>query len=175
MQDFAKAVCQMTNEDWTGGTDAKSMLLRLSKEHTQYFLSQKPDLNRFLIACCRKNYRLMPESCLREAVDGVERWLVSDIDTEQLKLLHYRAEGHAYFLDYADKPEELAKIERLVALVPEFEGLPLEKAKAQLMRAAYFVDYTLSFVKASRVYDPKPLDAGFLCAALLREHLKPEF
>ena len=168
----------MTKEDWNSSDDAAAMLLALHQHDPQFFAGNIEQIQRFLIACCRKNNHLIPQKGLQEGIKGAEEWLRGEIDDDELHRLNWHAEADAFHLDYSKKPEEIEDIEGIIAGIPELSEMPFEEARHLLKRAAYFAEITMVF----QGMRPKPRawlsiisrNAEFLCADLLRAHVKPE-
>ena len=168
----------MTEEEWNRSEEAASMLLALHERQPVYFADNLVQIHRFLIACCWKNAHLIPQKGLQEGLKGAEKWIAGEIDDDELNRLNWYAEGEAFTIDYAAEPYEIDEINGMISQIPQLDGMCFEEAKALLERAAHFAEITMVF----QGMQPQPRawlsiisrNAEFLCADLLREHLKPE-
>ncbi|WP_298471092.1 hypothetical protein [uncultured Erythrobacter sp.] len=164
----------MTQEEWANSNDAEAMLEALYSEEPKFFEQQVSQLHRFLIACCWKHAHLIPQQGLRDGLRGAERWIVGEIDDEELNRLNWYAEADAFFLDYAKAPAELDQIRKMITAIGELDDLSFDDARALLLEAAYFAEGSMIYPQIrpapwfERVFTSK-----FLCAKLLREHVKP--
>ena len=168
----------MTLDDWQHSDDAASVLLELHDRQPEFFTENLSHIHRFLIACCWKNARLTPQNGLREGLTGAESWLKGGIDDDELYRLNWHAEGDVFRLDYAAEPDEIDEIKAMISGIPGLDEMPFDEARELLTRAAHFAEVTIVFQSMR----PKPRAwlsiiseyAEFLCADILRDHVKPK-
>lgn len=166
----------MKKEDWAVSQNAQEMLETIHQERPNFLRTQIAQLHKYLIACCWKHKHLIPQSHLRNGLEGAERWLAGEISDDQLNELNWYAEAEAFALDYAETPEELAELHALFAGIEELQGMPFAEARQLMRDAAYFAEGSMIYSKFRKLpWVGYLLSSRFLCADLLREFLQPEF
>ncbi len=165
----------MTNEEWLNSQSASDMLVKLHAAQPRFLKSQIRNLHRFLIACCWKHGNLIPQEGLQNGLRGAERWLAGEIGDDELNRLNWYAEADAFILDYGTQPNDIVHIQALIDSIDEVRDMPFEQARTRLLDAAYFAEGAMIYplIKPSPWWD-RMFSSEFLCAQLLREHIKPE-
>lgn len=166
----------MTEEEWNSSGCAREMLAGLNDEQPHFLVSQLRPLHKFLMACCWKHKNLIPQEGLRNGLKGAERWIAGEIDDDELNRLNYYAEADAFMIDYAESADDVSLIKSLVEGIEELRELPFERARKQLLEAAYFAEGSMIYPMISSVpWVDRLFNSQFLCANLLRENIKPDF
>ncbi|MEO1731209.1 MAG: hypothetical protein AAFR64_10765, partial [Pseudomonadota bacterium] len=109
---------------------------------------------------------------------AAERWIAGEIDDEKLNELNWHAEAEAFVIDYAETPDEIAKLKTMIAGIRELDGLPFEEASERVKEAAYFAEVSMIFSGMRprvRAHKRILLASDFLCADLLRAYIQPDF
>ena len=166
----------MNKEDWAQSGNAPQMLKALHQEQPKFFASQIPQLHRFLIACCWKHKHLIPQHHLRNGLRGAEKWLEGEVTSDELNKLNWYAEAEAFAFDYAKTEDDFNKLRKLIASVPELNGMPFSEAKQLMQNAAYFAECAMIYSNFRDLpWIGRLFTSPFLCADLLRQHIKPSW
>lgn len=166
----------MMSEEWGSSDDASAMLKLLCDEQPEFFRTQIGQLHKYLIACCWKHQNLIPQEGLRDGLRGAGNWIAGKITDEELDRLNWYAEAEAFFLDYAETPEDLSAIKSLIASIDEVRELPFEQARTILLRAAYFAESVMIYPKIRPTpWNDTLFSSDLLCPDLLREFVTPDF
>ena len=116
----------MTEEEWLASDDPIAMLKALRAD----WRGEDADLlrltNRYLLACCRAIWTLLPLEASRQGVEVAERFIEDRATREEFADAEYLAEGAALFLDpFEWNPEK--EYHELKVLLPHFEWQPEEE------------------------------------------------
>jgi len=164
----------MNKEDWALCDDAPKMLKSLHQEQPVFLAKHIPQLHRFLIACCWKHKHLIPQPHLRNGLLGAERWLEGKLTNAELSDLNWYAEAEAFAFEYAKSEKDFDKLRKLIASVPELNGIGFSDAKQLMEDAAYFAEGSMVYSRINELpWVPSLLTSKFLCADLLREYIEP--
>jgi len=165
----------MTKEEWEVSKSAPDMLSALNIHNPTYFRTLIPNLHRYFLACCWKIQHLVPQKHLRNGIIGAEKWIEGKIDDEELYRLDWHAEAACFAFEYPQSPEDIEEIQVLINGIKELDGMKFAVSKELLKKAAYFVDSSMMYPKINHAPFVKSLcTSQFLCADLLREHIKPK-
>jgi hypothetical protein len=165
---------RMTAEEWLRSDDAVAMLkaLRASWRGDETELVRLT--HRYLLACCRAIWKLLPMEASRSGVEVAERYIEGRATREEFFRAEWDAEGAAFFLEpFEYEPEQGSPDERearlqyeadritcIGSLVKELEEMPGEELgrlvhlespdgatspRHLLADAAYFADSAMSY------------------------------
>ena len=166
----------MTNEEWATSKSAPAMLEALYLNDPDYFETLRPNLHRYLIACCWKIEYLIPQKHLQIGLRGAEKWIEGEITDEQLSRLDWYAEAEAFAFENVNTFERINEIKSLIESIDELAVMTFGQAKEILKSAAYFAESAMIYPKIlGPAYCKKIFQSQFLCPDLLREHIHPNF
>ena len=130
----------MTEEEWLTSDDAIAMLEAL-RDHWQ---GEEDELvriiHRYLLACCRAIWALLPMEETRLGVEVAERYIEGRATREEFAHAEYQAEGAAFFLepfewppidDAPDEPEVIRELYDRVRREREEEAPEIKQARRQ--------------------------------------------
>jgi hypothetical protein len=194
----------MTAEEWRRSEDAVAMLeaLRATWRGAEADLVRLT--HRYLLACCRAIWKLLPMEASRRGVEVAERYIEGRATREEFGLAEWEAEGAAFFLEpFEYEPEdetpearenrlryEADRQARIAPLVREVEAMPPEELRRlvrleapdaaisprQLLAdAAYFADSAIAYPGIRPRESVIQSHREFLSAALLREIVGDSF
>ena len=164
----------MTADEWQTSNDALEMLKAVrGKWRDQQARDRR--LRRYLIACGRTLWPLLPQDDSRRGVETAERHLDGEASDEERNKVEWDAEGAAFAIEYNVDPSATA------AWVQSVEALPPAQVAALihtdtgralgtrdlLLRAAYFADWVAGSPHRSPKWHVRE-HAPFLSARLLR-------
>lgn len=141
-------------------------------------------LHRFYVASCRAIWRLLPQEDSRRGVELAEQYLAGKAAAEELNKFNWYVEGAAFNIDYNVDSEAVNRWVEEVRAIPEAElrsmlhppEIALEIEPRELLkRAAYFVDFAMTYPSLTPKGPPPKSDYPFLSAALLREFVGNPF
>lgn len=188
----------MTEAEWLASEDPVAML----EEIRANWRGEEADLvrltHRYLLACCRAIWTLLPMEASRRGVEVAERYIQGRATPDEFSQAEFQAEGAAFFLDPfewepdEEDPEakgirlryEAERKERIEPLVRAVEALPAEEicrmvrttgdefdlAPRQLLAdAAYFADFAMVYPGVKPTEGAVKRHAHFLSASLLRD------
>jgi hypothetical protein len=194
----------MTAEEWRRSEDAVAMLKALRAT----WHGEESDLvrltHRYLLACCRAIWKLLPMEASRRGVEVAERYIEGQATREEFGLAEWEAEGAAFFLEpfeYEQEDEtpearegrlqyEADRRARIAPLVKEVEAMTPQElrrlvrleapdaaiAPRQLLAdAAYFADSAMAYPGIRPRESVIQRHRKFLSAAILREIVGDSF
>ena len=167
----------MTEQEWLESADARRMLEALWELYRGEELVLIPKLHRYLLACCRRISRILPDEYSRRGVDVAERRFLGKGSREEFRRARWECEGAAFNIDYDCDPPQIQRWveqtqaiprEELAALLFPPESADRIETRELLKRAAYFAHFACAYswrrlVRVPDSYSP------FLSAKLLRE------
>lgn len=193
----------MTGSQWAESSDAIAMLDFTLQRHginsdsTQHRMGYRVNselvdsgpvdpietqLHRFYVACCRKIWKLLPDSESRSGVEVAEKWLDGNATDAELEGCDRGAEGAAFGIDYNTFPDELS------AWILEVDAIPASELKTiiyppalllseidtreLLRRAAYFAHFAIMYPAMQPKGLPPENYHLFLSPDLLRQHIQ---
>ncbi len=195
---------RMTAEQWRRSEDPVAMLRALRATWRGDEAERERLIHRYLLACCRAIWRLLPMEESRVGVEVAERYIEGRATREEFGLAEYQAEGAAFFLDpFEYEPEDETpearedrlrykadRQARIAPLVGEVEAMPPEELR-RLVRlealdgaisprqvladAAYFADSVMDYPSLRPKGWVIEKHRIFLSAALLREIVGDSF
>lgn len=166
----------MRKEEWANSTCAQTMLRDFYNSDPEQFTNLKPQLHRYLLACCWKIQHLIPQKSLRDGLLGAEKWLDGKISDEDLNDIDWFVEAEAFIIDYAKSDDEIEEINVVIKSIDELSHLPFSEARRLLLDAAYFVGSAVMYQHMrGSPYKGKFTNSQFLCPDLLRQYVHPEF
>ncbi len=94
----------MTDEEWLTSDDSIAMLaaLRANWQGTEDELVRLT--HRYLLACCRAIWKLLPLEASRRGVEITERYIEGRATSDEFSSAEWAAEGAAFFLEPFDWP-----------------------------------------------------------------------
>jgi hypothetical protein len=174
----------MTKREWLECADARPML----EVVWQHFGGDEsilvPRIHRYLIACGRRIWRLLPDDGSRLGIEVAERFVEGEASVTKLRKTRWYTEGSAFTIDYDTEPllvqrwiDEINAIPRheLAALLHPPDIADKIDARQLLKQAAYFADFAAHFPFFLRTCffwrpeHPASHYALFLSAELVRE------
>jgi hypothetical protein len=175
----------MTERVWLECADARPMLEALWQHFGGDESILVPRIHRYLIACCRRIWRLLPDKGSRLGIEVAERFVEGEASVRKLRKTAWYAEESAFTIDYDTDPpavqrwieqtRAIARHELAALLYPPDLADELD-IRRLLMRAAYFAHFAASFpfqMRMSFFWRPEhPACSSyslFLSAQLLRE------
>lgn len=195
---------RMTAEQWRRSEDPVAMLRALRAT----WCGEEAELvrltHRYLLACCRANWELLPMEESRRGIEVAERYVDGRATREELGRAEWDAEGAAFFLEpFEYEPEdetpearegrlqyEADRKARIDLLVAEVEAMPPEdlrrlvrleasdgdiSPRPLLADAAYFADSAMTYPGVRPRGSVIDKHRKFLAAALLREIVGDSF
>jgi hypothetical protein len=106
VRDPSRPVLSMTEEQWLQSGDVSLMLRWFRQE----WRGEEADLNRllqrYLLACCRRIWRLLPMEKSRRGIEITERYIKGTATREEFAEAEWHAEGAAFYVDTCDKNTE---------------------------------------------------------------------
>ncbi len=188
----------MTEAEWLASDDPTAMLEALRT----HWRGDEADLvrltHRYLLACCRAIWRLLPMEASRVGIEVTERVIEGRATREEFDRARYEAEGAAFYLDYCEPCRECEdptetedwiqyfaeKRDRIDPWVREVEAIPPEELcrlvrqaehdaavspRQLLANAAYFAHSAMLYPGIRPREVVIEWYRQFLSAALLRE------
>ncbi len=139
----------MTHEEWLDCTDVPAMLEVLwdAKDGGEPTFTLR--MHRYLVACCRRIWKLLPQEGNRRGIEVAECYLTGWATDTELQRVSWGSEGAAFIIDYNCYPDSIKKwVDDVQALPPDElanmlipPGAILEiNARHLLLQAAYFAD-----------------------------------
>jgi hypothetical protein len=89
----------MTREEWLGSDDPLAMLNSLHADWQGDEAGLVRLTHRYLLACCRAIWTLLPMEASRKGVEVAERYIEGQATAEEFHLAEWQAEGAAFFLE----------------------------------------------------------------------------
>jgi hypothetical protein len=195
---------RMTAEEWRRSDDAVAMLKALRASWRGDEIELVRLTHRYLLACCRAIWRLLPMEASRSGVEVAERFIEGRATREEFSRAEWDAEGAAFFLEpFEYEPEGEAPDERearlqseadrktyIGSLVKELEEMHGEQLRRLvhleasdgstslhdlLADAAYFVDSAMNYPGIRPRRSVIEKYRKFLSATLLREIVGDSF
>jgi hypothetical protein len=189
---------RMTTEEWRHSEDAVAMLKALRATWSGDETELVRLTHRYLLACCRAIWQLLPIEASRRGVEVAEFYADGRATRDEFFLAEWHAEGAAFFFDqFEHEPRDEAPEEqearlqyeadqesRIDALVKEIEEIPAEELRRlvhleasteaisprQLLAdAAYFADDAMNYLNIGPRESEFQKHRKFLSAPLLRE------
>jgi hypothetical protein len=189
---------RMTAEEWRRSEDVPAMLRALRAGWHGAGADFVLLTHRYLLACCRAIWRLLPMEASRRGVEVAERYIEGRATAKELGDAEWLAEGDAFFLDpFEFKPEdeeapareyriryEAERRAHIDPLVQEVEAIPPEELRRMVRRepadgpidprrlladAAYFADSAIAYPGIRPRVSIIQEYKQFLSAPLLRE------
>jgi hypothetical protein len=174
----------MTHAEWLCCTDVPAMLEVLWEAHSGDEATLVPHLHRYLVACCRRIQRLLPQEDSRRGIEVAERYLSGLVTDAELGDLSWYVEAAAFNIDYNGDPESIQQwvdevgtisAEELTAMLnPPGVALDID-ARELLKRAAYFAEYAIFYPHRTRKRGVPDHYVPFLSAELLQEQFQNPF
>ncbi|WP_435015816.1 hypothetical protein TA3x_003369 [Tundrisphaera sp. TA3] len=177
VRDPARPVVSMTEDEWLRSDDAPLMLRWFRQEWVGDETALDRLLHRYLLACCRRIWKLLPCEGTRSGVEIAERFLDGMATREELWKADWLAEGEALRFHFEPESEEVLRWADEVSQIPKDELNAMLcspgpeddlSPRALLGHAAYFADSTMVYfgIKPKESIERYRL---FLSAPLLRE------
>jgi hypothetical protein len=169
----------MTRAEWLSSENAPAMLKALWDTAGGDEAALVPVLQRYLLACCRRIWRLLPQESSRRGVEVAELFLAGAATAEELKKANWHCEGAAFNIDYNCDPSAIQHWVAMVRDIPPSEmasvlnppGAAVEVDERTLLkRAAYFAHHAMTLPQLTPKHPVPASYAMFLSASLLREH-----
>lgn len=167
----------MTEQEWLESADTRPMLKALWELYRGEEFVLIPKLHRYLLACCRRIWRILPDESSRLGVDVAERRFLGKASREEFRRARWHCEGAAFGIDYDSDPARTQRLvaqtqaiprEELAALLFPPETADRIETKELLKRAAYFAHFACDYPQRRLVRVPDSY-APFLSAMLLRQ------
>ena len=178
----------MTEEEWEASDDAYLMLdciwrLKNAPASTlpkfggdmNRIHDTSVDLHRYLLACCRSIWPLLPQEPSRRGIELAEQWIDGAVSTEELNKFNWHVEAAAFNVDYNVEPDRIEQwVDDLRAndsyrhLLHPPKAADAVDPRELLKRAAYFADYAMIYPSLKPAAPPSENYRLFLDAKLLR-------
>ena len=188
----------MTAEEWRRSEDPVAMLRALRAT----WWGEEAELvrltHRYLLACCRAIWKLLPMEASRRGIEVTERYIEGQATREEFGLAGWQAEGAAFFLEpFEYEPRDATTEEReyrlqyeadrraqIALLVEEVEAMTPEdlrrlvrleasdgaiSRRQSLADAAYFADSSIAYPGIRPRVSVIETHRRFLSPSLLRE------
>jgi hypothetical protein len=108
---------RMTLEEWQRSEDVPAMIRALRASWRADGAEFVRLTHRYLLACCRLIWKLLPMEASRRGVEVAERYIEGQVTREEYGAAEWEAEGAAFFLDpdehYPDDEDPTAKEARI--------------------------------------------------------------
>lgn len=174
----------MNEQEWLSSTDARPMLEALWQLYGADEASLLPKLHRYLLACCRRIWCLLPDENSRLGVRVAERYLAGRGDTVELRRACWHCEGGAFNINYDGDPALIQQWIAQTRAIPRHELATLLyppdivsqlDTRELLLQAAYFAHFAADYPQRRSRRTVPDSYAPFLSAALLREFFSNPF
>jgi hypothetical protein len=174
----------MTHEEWRLSTDVPLMLEAIWEGHCGDETVLVPLIHRYLLACCRRIWQLLPDADSRRGIETAEQYLIGVTTCDELKDVNWYVEGVAFNIDYNCDPDSIEQWMQRLRLIPGEEmaamlhppGVALDvDARVLLERAAYFAHYATMYPNFRSKRGVPVEYVPFLSAELLREQFVTPF
>jgi hypothetical protein len=172
-RDPSRPVVSMIEEQWLQSDDVSLMLRWFRQE----WRGEKEDLDRllqrYLLACCRRIWRFLPEEASRSGIEVAERFVDGQATREELHRADWWAEGAAFGVERRSDSESVARwCDEVSRIPPEELGAMIHSPRPEddlaphglLKHAAYFADdaicypgYVPESIEKYRLFLPTPL------------------
>ncbi len=144
----------MTYEEWLLCTDVPAMLAVLWEAHVDEDATFARRMHCYLLACCRRIWRLLPQEDSRRGIEVAERYLMGAATVEELQAVKWYVEGAAFNIDYNVNPESIQRwvedvqslpARGLAAMLSPPGDIVGVDARELLLKAAYFADLASNY------------------------------
>ena len=111
-------------------------------------------LHRYLLACCRMIWDILPQEGSRQGIAVAERYHDGLVSLKELRRADYHAEGAAFQIDYSPDSEDVVQMVELVGsmprrrierMVPEIATYDEIDPRELLLNAAYFAAFAVGY------------------------------
>ena len=174
VRDPSRPVVSMTEAQWLGSDDVPLMLRWFRQEWRGEERELNTLLQRFLLACCRRIWRLLPGAKCRAGVEVAERTLEGLATREEFGLAEYLAEGEAFKFENDLEDEDIARwcedvsrisSEELATMICPSRSEDDISSRVLLEHAAYFAVAAMCYpdispkesIERFRLFLPAPL------------------
>jgi hypothetical protein len=136
----------MTEHEWVTSDDPIAMLEALQCHRRDDEEALLRLIQRYLLACCRRIWKLLPMEGSRRGVEVAERYLDGHATKEEFGIAEWNAEGAAFFIDHYENDfsflkHDLAAREddlryaaevktRVEQMIREIEAIPVEELQS---------------------------------------------
>ncbi|WP_165250916.1 hypothetical protein [Paludisphaera soli] len=173
VRDPSRPVVHMTEEEWLRSDDVGLMLRWFRQEWRGDEAELDRLVQRYLLACCRRIWPLLPHEGSRQGVEALDRF-VQGRATDRDYSASYFAEGAAFYFEYNPGSEKVVGwCDRVTRLSPRELDAMIQSPRpgddlsprGLMMHAAYLVDSALCYpglrpkesIERYRIFLPAPL------------------